>query len=73
MLGGHGSRAMTEISERLDEMGDRLQLILICGHNMKLAEDLIKQPGRLKKHIVGFTTAVFFRSTFWPAPDAAVA
>jgi hypothetical protein len=58
MFGGNGSRAMAEISERLDFMGDRVQLILICGHNMELAEELFIRSGRLKKHIVGFTTEV---------------
>jgi 1,2-diacylglycerol 3-beta-galactosyltransferase len=58
MFGGLGSQAMLEIADRLEEMSSRLQLILICGHNDTLAEALRRQQGRLRKHIVGFTTDV---------------
>ena len=58
MFGGHGSRAMLEITDRLEEMASQVQVILICGHNDKLVENLRSQPGRLRKHIVGFTTDV---------------
>jgi len=40
LFGGHGSRAMAGIAERLDDV----QLILICGHNEKLARQLRARP-----------------------------
>jgi hypothetical protein len=41
MFGGHGSRAMRGIARRLDDT----QLILICGHNAALADELRAMSG----------------------------
>src|SRR5262249_51663087 len=40
LFGGHGSKVMLEIAERLDAARLRLQLILICGRNEELAAKL---------------------------------
>ncbi len=54
MFGGHGSRAMRGIAKRLDEV----QLILICGHNAALAEQLSLQSrsARAPRAVLGFTS-----------------
>jgi Glycosyltransferase family 28 C-terminal domain len=58
LFGGHGSQAMLEISERLDRSSLRLQLILICGKNERLARALRKGKPRLPRFVEGFTTKV---------------
>jgi hypothetical protein len=58
LFGGHGSQAMLEIAERLDRSSLRLQLILICGKNEKLAAALCKEKARLPRFVEGFTTKV---------------
>jgi len=40
LFGGHGSKVMYEITEKLDAAGLPLQLILICGRNDELAGKL---------------------------------
>ena len=40
LFGGHGSRVMLDIAKRLDQSDTGAQLILICGHNRKLATKL---------------------------------
>jgi hypothetical protein len=54
MFGGHGSRAMRAIAKRL---GDT-QLILVCGHNAKLAEQLRGMSAAAPRVVVGFTAQV---------------
>lgn len=54
LFGGHGSRAMLTISQRLPDV----QLILICGHNAALARRLQALPAQAPRHVVGFTTEV---------------
>ena len=54
MFGGHGARSMLSIAERLDDV----QLILLCGHNQKLAERLRAQPARAPRLVLGFTPRV---------------
>ena len=56
MFGGHGSRIMRRIAERLADT----QLILICGHNAELAERLRAMPARAPRHVLGFTPDVRF-------------
>lgn len=51
LFGGHGSRAMAGIAERLAST----QLILMCGHNKALAERLRKMPRRAPRLVVEFT------------------
>jgi UDP-N-acetylglucosamine:LPS N-acetylglucosamine transferase len=55
MFGGHGSRAMLGIAERL---GPTTQLIAICGHNATLAERLRQLPAGAPRHVVGFCREV---------------
>lgn len=54
LFGGHGSRAMRGIAERLQDV----PLILMCGHNQALADALARLPARAPRHIVGFTADV---------------
>ena len=76
MFGGEGSSAMVEITRRLEASKLRLQLILICGHNQRLAAELRKIPGPLPKYVEGFTTEVpyyMFLSDFFigkPGPGS---
>jgi len=58
LFGGHGSKAMLEIAERLDRSQLDLQLIFICGKNEKLAAALRGQKSRLPRFVEGFTTKV---------------
>lgn len=51
LFGGHGSRAMAGIAERLAST----QLILMCGHNKALAERLRKMPRIAPRLVVEFT------------------
>jgi UDP-N-acetylglucosamine:LPS N-acetylglucosamine transferase len=54
MFGGHGSRAMVRIAQRLDDT----QLILICGHNDLLAERLRLVPAAAPRLVLGFTSQI---------------
>ena len=56
MFGGHGSRVMRGISKRLDDV----QLILACGHNAVLAEQLRNSRASAPRLIVGFTSQISF-------------
>lgn len=58
LFGGHGSKVMLEIAERLDRSRLELQLIFICGRNEKLADALRAQKPRLPRFVEGFTTKV---------------
>jgi len=58
LFGGHGSQVMVDIAKRLDESGAELQLILICGHNHKLAAKLKGLKTRKPMLVEGFTTNV---------------
>jgi 1,2-diacylglycerol 3-beta-galactosyltransferase len=58
LFGGAGSRVMLQIAERLQNAGLRMQLILICGHNVSLAEKLRALQGPVKMHVEGFTRQV---------------
>jgi len=58
LFGGHGSKVMYDITERLDAANLQLQLILICGRNEELAAKLRAHKWRLPVHIVGFTKEV---------------
>jgi hypothetical protein len=54
LFGGHGSRIMERIADRLYDT----QLILMCGHNAKLAARLRSMGGSAPRHVVGFTSDV---------------
>jgi UDP-N-acetylglucosamine:LPS N-acetylglucosamine transferase len=58
LFGGHGSKVMLEIAERLDQSPLELQLIFICGRNEKLTNALRAQKSRLPRYVEGFTTKV---------------
>lgn len=52
LFGGHGSKAMLGIAQRLAET---TQLILICGHNKALAARLRELPTKAPRLVVEFT------------------
>jgi len=58
LFGGHGSKVMIDITKRLNEAGGAVQLILICGHNEKLAAELKKLQTRKPILVVGFAQNV---------------
>ncbi len=58
LFGGHGSKVMYEITERLDAANLPVQLILICGKNEALAAKLRARKWRMPVHLIGFTKEV---------------
>src|SRR5437667_12657021 len=58
LFGGHGSKVMYDITEKLDAASLTLQLILICGRNEDLAAKLRARQWKMPVHIVGFTKQV---------------
>jgi Glycosyltransferase family 28 C-terminal domain/Monogalactosyldiacylglycerol (MGDG) synthase len=58
LFGGHGSKVMLDITERLDAEELPLQLILICGRNEALAAKLRSHKWKMPVHVVGFTREV---------------
>lgn len=54
LFGGHGSKAMLGIAERLADT----QLILVCGHNTALANRLRALPASAPRLVVGFSTDI---------------
>jgi UDP-N-acetylglucosamine:LPS N-acetylglucosamine transferase len=58
MFGGHGSQVMIDIARKLNQGENEVQLILICGHNQKLADELKKLQTRKPTAIVGFVQNV---------------
>ena len=58
LFGGHGSQVMVDIAKRLDQSGADVQLIMICGHNQKLAAQLKSLRTRKPILVEGFTSNV---------------
>jgi UDP-N-acetylglucosamine:LPS N-acetylglucosamine transferase len=58
LFGGHGSKVMFSITERLNTAGLPLQLILICGRNEELAAKFRGRKWDMPVHVVGFTKEV---------------
>ncbi len=58
LFGGHGSRAMVDIVKRLNQAASGVQLIMICGHNQKLAAELKGLPATKPIAVVGFADNV---------------
>src|SRR5467141_675752 len=58
LFGGHGSKVMYDITERLNAAGLPLQLILICGRNDELAGKLRARQWKMPVHVIGFTKEV---------------
>lgn len=54
LFGGHGARTMLGIAERLEDT----QLILVCGHNERLAEALRALPHRAPRLVLGYTSDI---------------
>ena len=54
LFGGQGAAVMLEIAKQLG----RRQLVLICGHNEKLAARLRALPHQASRFVEGFTTEV---------------
>jgi len=58
LFGGHGSRVMIDIVKQLDRTSTEMQLILLCGHNRKLAAQLKNLKTRKRILVEGFATNV---------------
>src|ERR1700721_365767 len=58
LFGGHGSKVMYYLTERLNTAGMPLQLILICGRNEELAAKFRAKKWDMPVHVVGFTKEV---------------
>jgi 1,2-diacylglycerol 3-beta-galactosyltransferase len=58
LFGGHGSSTMLDIVKRLNTGNSQLQLILICGKNLKLQNAIKALPTRFPKFVEGFTQDV---------------
>ena len=58
LFGGYGSRVMVDIATKLNQSGTAVQLILICGHNQKLAAELKNLPTQKTILVVGFAQNV---------------
>src|SRR5580700_10789299 len=54
MFGGHGSKMMRRIAKRLDDT----QLILVCGHNSGLADELRAMSARAPRAVIGFSAQI---------------
>lgn len=55
MFGGQGAPAMLGIAKRLGRVPRPLQLILVCGHNERLAARLRSLRTGIPMHVEGFT------------------
>jgi UDP-N-acetylglucosamine:LPS N-acetylglucosamine transferase len=55
LFGGHGSQVMVDIARRLDESNSGVQLIVLCGHNQKLAAQLNGLKTKKPILVQGFT------------------
>jgi UDP:flavonoid glycosyltransferase YjiC (YdhE family) len=64
LFGGHGSKKMLEIAQRVDATGLDVQMIYICGQNQQLERRLRNHAFRRKVFICGFTREIprFMRS-----------
>ena len=58
LFGGHGSKVMYSLTERLDTAGLPVQLILVCGRNEELAAKFRARRWNLPIHVVGFTKEI---------------
>jgi UDP-N-acetylglucosamine:LPS N-acetylglucosamine transferase len=54
MFGGHGSKVMRRIVKRLDDT----QLILVCGHNSGLVDELRAMGSRAPRAVIGFSSQI---------------
>jgi glycosyl transferase family 28 len=58
LFGGHGSKVMFDIAERLDAAQLQLQLILICGRNEELTARFRARTWRMPVKVIGFTKEI---------------
>jgi hypothetical protein len=58
LFGGHGSKVMYYLTERLNTAGLPVQLILICGRNEELAAKFRARQWNIPVHVVGFTKEI---------------
>jgi 1,2-diacylglycerol 3-beta-galactosyltransferase len=58
LFGGYGSQVMVDIARKLDRSDSQVQLILLCGHNEKIAAKLKSLKTKRPILVVGFTTNV---------------
>jgi UDP-N-acetylglucosamine:LPS N-acetylglucosamine transferase len=58
LFGGHGSQVIVDIAKRLDQSGSGVQLIMLCGHNQKLAAQLKGLTTTKPIAVQGFTKNV---------------
>jgi Monogalactosyldiacylglycerol (MGDG) synthase/Glycosyltransferase family 28 C-terminal domain len=58
LFGGQGSSVMLEIARRVDASGLGVQLIMICGRNVTLQEELLAVRLRIPVFVEGFTREV---------------
>ena len=58
LFGGQGSSDMEAIAKRLTHSQQHVQLIMLCGHNRKLADRLREMKTPFPMHIEGFTKDV---------------
>jgi hypothetical protein len=58
LFGGHGSKVMYDIADRLDAAQAPLQLILICGRNEELAGKFKARTWRMPVKVIGFTKEI---------------
>jgi hypothetical protein len=58
MFGGFGSNVMAKIGKLLSDSGSKVQLIFICGKNVKLRERLQTMELKMPHYIEGFTSQI---------------
>jgi UDP-N-acetylglucosamine:LPS N-acetylglucosamine transferase len=58
LFGGHGSKVMLDLTERLNTADLPVQLILICGRNEELAAKFRARKWDMPVHVVGFTKEI---------------
>ena len=58
LFGGWGSSAMSKIAGLLNRPGLNLQLIMVCGHNQRLAARLRSMKSNLRMRVEGFTREI---------------
>ena len=58
LFGGYGSSAMLEIAKKLSDAPNKVQLIMICGHNKKLYSELKGLQTSVPMFVEGFTSNI---------------
>src|SRR6202011_1936913 len=58
LFGGYGTSKMLKILRQIDQSPLAVQLILICGRNEKLTQELRATKTRIPIHVEGFTTNI---------------